>query len=213
MHISQNEIQSRFPSLEHRLVAEIIDVAEVRHCKKGQFPLRKGHYIRSVFLIMEGLVKVVRESDNGNSFFVHYLEGGDACVLSMICTTRHATSELTLMAVTDTTILAIPLSCMHKWIVQYNSWYQFVWDCFGKRLEELFTTIDTIAFRTIDERLVYYLKLQTEKLHSNVIPLTRTEIAKEMNSSREVVSRSLKKLSMKGKLKLNRQSIEVIDLT
>jgi CRP/FNR family transcriptional regulator, anaerobic regulatory protein len=73
-------------------------------------------------------------------------------------------------------------------------------------------TIDHIAFRNMDERLVFYLRRHQEKLKSNIIPLTHTEIAQELNSSREVITRLLKKLADKGLVRLHRQHIEIINL-
>jgi CRP/FNR family transcriptional regulator len=157
-------------------------------------------------------VKVVRENGNGNEYFMHYLEGGEACALTLIGYPRRTMSHLTFCAVRPTKILSIPLPCMDKWMMLYKSWYHFVWQSFADRLDDLFETIDIIAFHTLDDRLVHYLQQQEAHLHSRIIPLTRSQIALELNSSREVVSRSLKKLSVKGKVNVHRHSIEIIRL-
>jgi CRP/FNR family transcriptional regulator, anaerobic regulatory protein len=163
-------------------------------------------------LILDGLVKVYREDEEGNEFFMYYLDGGKACALSMLCAVKQDTSELTAKAVTNTTVISIPLEYMDQWMTEYKSWYHFVLSTYRERFEELLLTIDHIAFRNMDERLVFYLKRHQEKLKSNIIPLTHTEIAQELNSSREVITRLLKKLSDKGVLRLHRQHIELIDL-
>src|SRR5215204_5804197 len=133
-------------------------------------------------------------------------------VLSMICASKQDTSELTAKSVTETTVITIPISYMDQWMTKYKSWYQFVLGTYKERFEELLLTIDHIAFRNMDERLVFYLKRHQEKLKSNNIPLTHSEIAQELNSSREVITRLLKKLSDKGMLKMHRQHIEIINL-
>jgi CRP/FNR family transcriptional regulator len=74
-------------------------------------------------------------------------------------------------------------------------------------------TIDHIAFRAMDERLLFYLKKHQDSLQSNVIPISHQEIAQELNSSREVISRLLKKMEQMGKLRLHRNAIEVINLS
>jgi CRP/FNR family transcriptional regulator len=174
--------------------------------------MRTGQYIRSTMLVLEGLVKIYREDDEGNEFFMYYIEGGKACALSMICALKQNTSEITAKAVMNTSVISIPLSFMDQWMTQHKSWYQFVLGTYRERFEELLQTIDHIAFRNLDERLVFYLKRHEEKLKSKVIPLTHSEIAQELNSSREVITRLLKKLSDKGMVKMHRQHLELIDL-
>jgi CRP/FNR family transcriptional regulator, anaerobic regulatory protein len=203
---------AHFPSLEKELVEEIETVGEVRYFKEGELLMRSGQYIRSTMLVLQGLVKIYREDEDGNEFFMYYLEGGNACALSMICATKQDTSELTAKAVRDTTVMAVPLTYMDQWMTKYKSWYHFVIGTYRSRFEELLLTIDHIAFRNMDERLVFYLKRHQEKLNTNIIPLTHTEIAQELNSSREVITRLLKKLSDKGMVKMHRQNIEIIDL-
>jgi len=206
------EILKLFPSFEKSLAEDISRHGEIRTFKEGEFLMRTGQYIRSTMLVLEGLIKIYREDDEGNEFFMYYIESGNACALSMICALKQDTSEITAKAVRNTTVLSIQLSFMDQWMTQYKSWYQFVLGTYRERFEELLQTIDHIAFRNLDDRLVFYLKKHQEKLKSNVLPLTHSEIAQELNSSREVITRLLKKLSDKGLLKMHRQHIEIIDL-
>ena len=87
MKISVEEIHLHFPMLEANLISEIAHNAEMKHYQKGEFILRKGAYIRAVYLVLDGLVKVVRENGSGSQFFMHYLKGGEACAMSMILPT------------------------------------------------------------------------------------------------------------------------------
>jgi CRP/FNR family transcriptional regulator, anaerobic regulatory protein len=212
MNVPENIIAQGFPTFEPALVTEINEVAELRHYKEGETLMRTGQYIRSTLLIVEGLVKIYREDDEGNEFFMYYLDAGNACALSMVCATRQETSEIMAKAVADTTVLTIPLKNMDEWMTKYKSWYHFVLGSYRDRFEELLQTIDHIAFRNMDERLVFYLKRHQDKLKSANLNLSMTEIAQELNSSREVISRLMKKLSEKGLIRLHRSFIEIIDL-
>jgi CRP/FNR family transcriptional regulator, anaerobic regulatory protein len=109
-------------------------------------------------------------------------------------------------------LLVIPLSCMDKWMLEYKSWYEFVFDTFRKRVKVLLNVIDMLAFLKTNERLILYLKNHGQVLKSKNIPITRTDIAREMNSSREVITRLLKKLAAKGKIKMHRHYVEILDL-
>jgi CRP/FNR family transcriptional regulator len=130
----------------------------------------------------------------------------------MTCAIGQQTSQVSAKASTNTTVLQVPIEKMDLWMSQYRSWYQFVVQTYRSRFDELLQTLDSVAFRHMDERIEFYLKRHRDKTHSNIITITHQEIAQELNSSREVVSRLLKKLAERGKIKLNRYNIEILDL-
>lgn len=196
-----------FPTLEDPLLEEIGKQGTIKEVKAGETLLRVGQTIRSTMLIIEGLVKLYREDDEGNEFFIYHLDAGQACSLSMVCAIKHETSEVLARALTDATILSIPLEFMDQWMTRYKSWYQFVITSYRRRFDELLRTIDAIAFTNMDERLEFYLKRQVEKLGNN-LKITHNEIAADLNSSREVISRLLKKMEAKHWLVIHRNSID-----
>ena len=203
------KLQQLFPNLEEDLYGEMVKHGTVLEIKAGETLLKVGQTIRSTMLILEGLVKLYREDNEGKEFFIYHLDAGQACSLSMVCAAKQETSEVLAKALTDATVLAIPLEYMDQWMSRYKSWYQFVITSYRNRFEELLKTIDAIAFTNMDERLEYYLKKQIEKLGNN-LKITHQEIANDLNSSREVISRLLKKMETKGWLTIHRNSIEWI---
>lgn len=207
--MNAEELKKLFPTLEDELYDEIIANGTVREVKAGETILRVGQTIRSVLLILDGLVKLYREDDEGKEFFIYHLDAGQACSLSMVCAAKHETSEVLAKALTDAVILSIPLELMERWMTRYKSWYQFVITSYRNRFEELLRTIDAIAFSNMDERLENYIKNQVARLGTN-IKMTHQEIATDLNSSREVISRLLKKMESKGWLIIHRNSIEWI---
>jgi CRP/FNR family transcriptional regulator len=206
------EISSLLPTLEHSLYNELAETAELKQFVTGETLMRQGQYFRSTMIITKGLVKIYREDEEGNEYFMYYLGPGKACALSMICALKQEASEILAKAVTDTEVLTIPLKKMDEWMTKYKSWSRYVLSSYRERFEELLQTIDHIAFRNMDERLVFYLKKHQETLKTNIIPVTHTEIARELNSSREVITRLLKKLAERGLIKVNRQNIEILDM-
>jgi CRP/FNR family transcriptional regulator len=203
------QLKTLFPNLEEGLYNELAEHGTIRKVKAGETLLKVGQTIRSTMLIINGLVKLYREDDEGKEFFIYHLNAGQACSLSMVCAAKHETSEVLAKAVTDATVLAIPLEYMEQWMSKYKSWYQFVITSYRNRFEELLKTIDAIAFTDMDERLEYYLKKQVEQLGSN-LKITHQEVANDLNSSREVISRLLKKMEAKGWLIIHRNAIEWI---
>ena len=203
------QLKQLFPNLEEGLYKEIVKHGTIKEVKAGETLLKVGQTIRSTMLILNGLVKLYREDNDGKEFFIYHLDAGQACSLSMVCAAKHETSEVLAKALTDATVLAIPLEYMDQWMSKYKSWYQFVITSYRNRFEELLKTIDAIAFTGMDERLEYYLKKQVEKLGNN-LKITHQEIANDLNSSREVISRLLKKMEAKSWLVIHRNSIEWI---
>lgn len=210
--MSNTQLQTLFPGFESALRDEIDVRSDIRYFKAGDELMKTGQYFRSAMLILDGLVKVYREDDQGNEFFMYYLQPGEACALSMVCALKQEASEIMAKAVKDTEVIAIPLHYMDEWMTKYKSWAKFVLETYRFRFEDLLRTVDHIAFRAMDERLEFYLKKHQETLRTNLIPLSHQEIADELNSSREVISRLLKKMEQLGKVRLNRNSIEILKL-
>lgn len=210
--LTEQELKTLLPDFESDLVSEVSESGALKSFTEGDILLKTGQYIRSTIIVVDGLVKVFREDEEGDEYFMYYIEPGEACALSMMAANEQNTSELTIKAAGDVELISVPLDKMDEWMLKYKTWYHYVLRSYRARFQELLNTIDHIAFRNMDERLVFYLKKHQKTRKSNIIPYTHAEIANELNSSREVISRLMKKLADKGHVKLNRQSIEIINL-
>lgn len=197
-----------FPDFEPGLKAFLNEHAEIVHIPAGQQIIRTGQYMRSTVIVLEGRIKLYREGEDGNEFFMYYLEPADACALSMICATRQQTSEVMAKAINDSVLLTVPIGLMDDMMRQYRTWYYFVLETYRSRFEELLVTIDHIAFKGMDERLQFYLAGQYKQQKVRELKITHGEIATDLNSSREVISRLLKKMEQRGDLILHRNYIE-----
>lgn len=209
---ADSELRKQYGLFEETLIEEIEQTSEFKTYQSNDILMRKGQYIRSTMLILTGLVKVYREDEEGNEFLMYYLKPGEACALSMVCAARQEASPIMARAVSETDVLMVPIETMSEWMGKYKSWYQFVIETYRSRFDELLLTIDSVAFRGMDERLEFYLKRAQEAEQKNIIDTSHQEIANELNTSREVISRLLKKMEQLGKVKLNRNSIEIIRL-
>ena len=210
--LTADQVSKLFPQFEAPLVEKIAESGALKTFQKDDFLMKTGQHFRNIILIVSGLVKVYREDDEGNEFLMYYLAPGQACSLSMICASRFQASQLMAKAESDVEVLAIPLQKMDEWMTSYKSWYYFVLENYRARFDDLLETIDHVAFRNMDERLVFYLKRYKDKHNTNEVRQSITEIASELNSSREVISRLLKKLSERGLVKMQRDFIEIVNL-
>lgn len=201
-----------FPDLETGLQQELKEKGRIMEVKAGQVLIQSGQNIRNTMIVLDGLVKLFRENDEGSEFFMYHLHPGDGCALSLICDRSFKMSSVTAKAVTDSVLLVVPLEHTENWMRQYRTWYHFVVGTYRRRYEELLETIDHIAFQNMDERLEFYLRRHRNALNTNVLEITNTQIAQELNSSREVISRLMKKLSEDGKVRLLKNGIELLKL-
>lgn len=190
----------------------LIENGIIKKFKAGEYIVDAGEYFRSTMIILEGQLKVYRPDEEGNEFLLYVLDAGQACALSMICEVRNEKSELQAVAQTPVTMLMLPLGLMDKLMLENRSWYHFVLSSYRERFEELLLVVDQIAFQALDERLLDYLKKSKKQANSTILHITHEAIAKDLNSSRVVISRLLKQLERKGQLKLQRNAIELVSI-
>ncbi|MBL7739647.1 MAG: Crp/Fnr family transcriptional regulator [Chitinophagaceae bacterium] len=201
--------QQLFPQFEPDLIQLIEDNAVERSFRAGDVIMRTGQYIKSTVLVLEGQIKIYRENPDGGEFLMYYLGPGQACAISMICALQSQTSEIMAQAEEDTEVLMIPIQLMEDLMNKYKSWYQFVIQTYRGRFDELLSVVDNIAFRNMDERLEFYLKRYADKSGKKMLEISHQQIADDLNSSREVISRLLKKMEQQSLVKLHRNMIEL----
>ncbi|MEJ6980051.1 Crp/Fnr family transcriptional regulator [Pedobacter sp. P351] len=201
-------INQFFPQFEPSLKEKLIANCSIKSFEAGEILMTPGQYFRSTMLIVEGRVKLYRQGEDGGEFFMYYIEPGGACALSMICAAKQETSEVMAKAVENTVALLIPIQLMDELMKEYKTWYYFVLETYRRRYEELLLMVDNIVFKSMDQRLEFYLKQQYEKLHTRELNITHQEIANDLSTSREVISRLLKKMEQRGDLLLHRNYIE-----
>lgn len=204
-------IRQHYPQLaERNLQDAIADEGTIMHFKGGSLIMDFGAYVKIMPLIIKGSIKVSREDEEGNELFLYYLKPGETCSMSFTCCLMDKKSEIRTVAEEDTTLIGIPTRFMDEWMSRYPSWKNFVMTSYDNRMLELVRTIDSIAFKKMDERLMDYLEQKAEANDSRTLNATHQEIAYDLNASREAVSRLLKQLEKEGIVELGRNRIELL---
>jgi len=207
------DLKNNFGHLfEDALLNEINQVGTYKDVPEGFKMMEIGDYVRSMPLLVSGAIKILREDNDGDELLLYFLEKGDTCAMTLTCCIGKTKSEIRAIAETDTTLIMVPIEKMEQWSEKYKSWRKFVFESYHNRLNEMFTTIDTIAFFKMDERLLKYLKEKSRISETNIIYNTHQEIAYELHTSRVVISRLLKKLENLGKIELHRNHILIKNL-
>ena len=206
------ELREIFPQFDKELISHLEKIGQVVEFEEGEMLMRTGQYFKNSLLILDGRVKLYREGDDGEEFFLYYLEKGNACALSMICAAKNETSAIKAKTMSPVKALEIPIQHMDTLMKEYRQWYYFVLETYRARFSELLEVIDQVAFHSMDQKLEFYLKRQFESYGTNKITVTHQEIADDLNSSREVISRLLKKLESGKRISISRNEIMRLNL-
>lgn len=200
-------IQQKHPQIaERELQEEIAQVGKLMYFKKGDIILDYGSYVRYVPLIIDGVIKVSREGDEGHELFLYYLEVGQTCSMSFTCCMMNKKSDIRTTAEEDTTVVGIPMRYMDEFF-KYQSWKNYIMRSYDERMKELVQTIDNIAFKKLDERLLDYLRKKVKVNNDPAISITHQKIAYDLNASREAISRLLKQLEKAKRVALERNMV------
>ncbi|GAB3030297.1 Crp/Fnr family transcriptional regulator [Spirosoma pulveris] len=203
----QETLHGRF---EYLLLQELVEVGQFRRVTVGSYLIRPGEYIRFVPFIIRGAVKIMRPDQEGREALLYYLGGMDACAMSLTCCLGSKRSEITAVVEEETELIAIPVEKVDEWLCRYSTWKQFVFQTYQKRFDDLLMTIDEVIFHKLDERLLAYLQKKIASCQCTVLNITHEEIARELATSREVISRLLKQLEKNGQIRLMRNKITML---
>jgi CRP/FNR family transcriptional regulator len=198
---------------ENALIEEINHVANLRKLNEGDAIISYGDTIKYMPLLIKGSIKVFREDEKGNEVLLYYLEKGDTCAMSLSCCLGNKKSEIQAVVEEESEVLLIPKNYMNEWICKYETWKSFVFNSYNSRLEEMLKVIDSLAFMKMDERLFKHLQNKCMVIGSFELVINHRELALELNSSREVISRLLKKMEIEGKITLKRNLIVLNETT
>lgn len=195
---------------EKKLMEELRTEGTYLSLKQDEVLLNVGDTIRQIPLVLSGTVKVSRIDEAGNEILLYYVAPQESCAMTFTCCMEHTSSEIKATAEEDVELLSIPIQKLESWMRTYPSWNSFVMRTIKARFNELLHTIDEIAFYKLDERLLSYLKEKSELAESKVLNLSHQEIATDLASSREVISRLLKRLENEKKVILYRNQIKLL---
>src|SRR5688572_8741637 len=158
------ELREIFPQFDQELISHLEKIGKVVEFDEGEMLMRTGQYFKNSLLILDGRVKIYREGEDGEEFFLYYLEKGNACALSMICAAKNETSAIKAKTMSPVTALEIPIQHMDALMKDYRQWYYFVLETYRARFSELLEVIDQVVFHSMDQKLEFYLKRQFESL-------------------------------------------------
>lgn len=204
-------ILSQFPSFsEEELADRLIKEGQYLKLNSKEELLSHGNYINAIPLVLSGSIKVFREHQSGKEIFLYYILGGQSCAMTLNSCFRREKSSIRAVTQETTEILALPVQLVYEFNKKYASWQTFVFSTFNNRFEEILSVLDSVVFQKMDTRIIQLLERHAAVSKTSTIAISHQAIAEEMATSREVVSRLLKKLEQENYLALSRGQITLL---
>jgi len=168
-----------------------------------------GDTIVFVPIVENGVLRIVRQNNDGKEIFLYHLYPGQTCAMAINCCQSKKQSMVKAIAEDDTEVLLVPVNMVEEWF-KYPQWKEFINSTYGSRFAELMEVIDLIAFSNMDKQVLHYLKERAKAANTKAIYITHQQIADELHTHREAISRLLRTMEEKDIVKLGRNTIELL---
>lgn len=208
----KNEISSIFPAIAHSAAAfrdEFFSTVTIAHVPANHPVCMEGEQCTSLALVLSGNVRVYKVAESGRELTLYRITPGESCILTASCIISRVNFPALAVTETDVKAVLVPAKQVSEWMGLSPQWRDFVFSLVAKRMADVIGLLDQVAFRRMDARIaVYLLKLPRE---DGLIKTTHHEIAAELGTAREVISRTLKIMEDAGLIRAEKGSLQILD--
>jgi CRP/FNR family transcriptional regulator len=195
--------------LSNDLREQLIKYSSIQVFSKGTEILRDEQYVKVLPIVLKGLVKVFSKFDE-RELLLYYIQPNESCVMSFSAALKNTPSKVFAITEEESEILLLPVEHLPKWLREYPDLNQLFYNQYDLRYTELLDTIQHVLINKMDKRLFDYLYQKAELTHFSPLKITHSQIANELGTAREVISRVMKKLEREGKVSQGGLGIEII---
>lgn len=203
------QIKQQFPHFHPLLVEEIVKNAIEKEIPKETEILREGQYIKVIPLVLNGLIKVFSRYED-KELLLYYIKPNESCIMSFSAGINNQPSKIFALTEEDTHLLLIPVEKLSKWTKDFPDFNTLFFTQYNQRYSDLLDTINSILFEKLDKRIFDYLTEKVKLTQKNPLKISHRQIANELGTAREVISRLMKKLEQEGKVIQTGNSIEIL---
>ncbi len=195
--------------LRPQLLEEIIEQSEIKEFPKGTEILKEEQYIKVLPIVLNGLVKVYSQFEE-KELLLYYIEPTQSCIMTFYAALKNTPSKVYATTEEDSRILLIPVQQLPKWLRDYPEFNELFYNQYNLRYSELLDTIRHLLLDKMDKRLFKHLEKKSFLTNNSPINMSHSQIANELGTVREVITRILKKLETEGKVTQNKEGIKII---
>lgn len=189
---------------------EVSAYGQLKKFTAGSVIQQEDSYIKSIPLVLNGSLKVMRTDKDGHEILLYYITPGESCIMSFLGGIHNETSKVKAVVEEDAEILFIPVEKASEWVKKFPEWSDFIFKLYHKRFEELLTAVNAIAFQKLDMRLLQLLKQKAELYQTKELKITHQQLADELGTAREAVSRVMKQMENEGLVILSRNKVTLL---
>ncbi len=194
---------------DSRMLREFQQVAWLARIPTGSDIFTEGDLVEAIALLLSGVVRVYKIGESGREITLYRFGDGQSCILTANAILSQKTFPAVATVERETEAVMIPAEKFREWVNKYELWRDYVFDLFSERLSNVMALVDEVVFRRLDARLAAFLVSRAR--WANPLRLTHQQIAAELGSSREVISRLLQDFAERGWVRGGRGEIEIVD--
>lgn len=206
--INNQFISDKFGFLGNDFSTELKKHAILTDIKARTEVIREGQKNKFVPFLIKGLIRVFSLND-GRELIYYYIRPNDSCVMTFSSIFTDYTSRIYAVAEEDSEVILIPVSVVHEWLIKFPQINRLFYGEYEKRFADVMDMVNDAVFHKLDKRVLNYIKQQISATGNNPIKLTHREIANHLGTSREVVSRVLKKVENEGEIFQTKEGIKL----
>jgi len=203
------QFRKQFSYLGMPLLNEMISEGKFQEIASNTEILREGQYVKVIPLVLKGSIKVFSRFED-KELLLYYIQPGESCIMSFSASLKNEPSKVVAITEEETSTLLLPAEKVNHWIKQFPNINSLFFFQYNMRYSELLDTINHLLFNKLDKRLTDYLYQKSTILHTKILALTHKQIANELGTAREVISRLIKKLEKENILIQHPNGIEII---
>lgn len=190
-------LQACLPGLNAQLLREISSCSSIREFRAKEYVIHQGDMIRFLPIVIEGSVKVCCDEDT-IQFLLYYVNSGESCIFSYAHMFSDSPAEFHAIAELDSRLALLPIDKVKEWFHRHPPFGNMILRGYQKHYADLLYSVKQITCYNLEERLVNYLKDKAGLEKTNLLKVSHQEIADSLGTSREVISRLMKKLERNG---------------
>ena len=195
--------------LKPELLEIVLQVSSIKAFSKGTQILREEQYVKVLPIVLSGLVKV-NSKFNDKELLLYYIKPAQSCVMTFYAALQNTPSKVFATVEEDSKILLIPIQYLSSWLIKYPEFNALFYNQYNLRYTELLDTIGHLLLDKMDKRLFDHLKKKLDLSNTDAIKMSHNQIANELGTAREVITRALKKLETEGKVLQKSGEIRII---
>lgn len=193
-----------------RVLSEFRQYAVTRKFRADELIYLEGDACDYFNLIISGSLRIYKSGECGREITLYKVEAGESCLLSAFSILSHTTFPAIATADQETRAVLIPAPVFRDWINRHEVWREYIFKLLSGRLTEIISKIEALAFQRVDERIAEFL-IRSSRKKKKTIRVTHSDIARELGTAREVVSRILKNFEKENLVSLARGNITVLN--